>query len=130
MYVPGLSETYFFQGSVNRELRSRGGQNDKYMKQPEVPASSACPRRYTRDRPNWPLRKAAYTRSPPRGGAGKTTRNRLNRKEGGLDSGGGTLRRGTTIYDGLAGTYLGRHLLSVVRERKRGRREREEEREG
>jgi len=41
-------------------------------------------------------------------------RNRLNRKEGGCDLGGSTLHYGVTIYDGLAGTYLGQHLLSVA----------------
>jgi len=59
-------------------------------------------------------------------------RNRLNRKEDGRDSSGSALRCGFTIYDGLAGTYLGQRLLSVARERKRERkreRERETERE-
>jgi len=55
-------------------------------------------------------------------------RNRLNRKEDGRDSGGSALRCGFTIYDGLAGTYLGQRLLSVARERKRER-ERERKRE-
>jgi len=45
--------------------------------------------------------------------------------------GGSTLHYDVTIYDGLAGTYLGQHLLSVARERKRERkRERAMKREG
>lgn len=43
--------------------------------------------------------------------------NRLNRKEGGRNSDGSTLHCCATIYDGLAGTYLGQRLLSVVRGR-------------
>lgn len=34
-------------------------------------------------------------------------------RRGGM--GGGTLDRGSTIYGGLAGTYLGQRLLSVAR---------------
>lgn len=65
-----------------------------------------------------PFVLTAYNRTPlfPRN-IRKIAGNRLKRKEGGRDSGGGTLRCGVTIYDGLAGTYLGQRLLSVARER-------------
>jgi len=44
--------------------------------------------------------------------------------------GGSTLHYGVTIYDGLAGTYLGQHLLSVARERKREKEGKRNEKRG
>lgn len=81
-------------------------------------------RRYTRNWPNWPSERFPFVGlSTPEPvsfswGAREIARNRLNRKEGGRGSGGGILRPRATIYDGLAGTYLGQRLLSVIRERK------------
>lgn len=54
-------------------------------------------------------------------GEGGKREERIGEKGEGVGKGGkggnwvGTLDRGTTIYDGLAGTYLGQRLLSVAR---------------